>query len=129
MQDTKQALQEELDKLREQIAKLARSLFERLPGTRSYTELARQAVGEQVAQRGTAVASEHDLRDGLAGELAHGANGALLIHHQGIDGGQIDAISGATVTSRGVSLAVTEAAKVYEALKPQIAEQLKGFTK
>jgi len=45
------------------------------------------------------------------------------------DGGQIDAISGATVTSRGVALAMTQAAKVYEALKPQIAEQLKGFTK
>jgi electron transport complex protein RnfG len=44
-------------------------------------------------------------------------------------GGQIDAISGATITSQGVSVAVTEAAKVYEALKPQIAEQLKSFTK
>jgi electron transport complex protein RnfG len=43
-------------------------------------------------------------------------------------GGQIDAISGATITSQGVSLGVTEAAKVYEALKPQIAEQLKSFT-
>jgi electron transport complex protein RnfG len=45
------------------------------------------------------------------------------------DGGQVDAISGATVTSRGVSLAMTQAVKVYEALKPQIAEQLKSFTK
>jgi len=44
-------------------------------------------------------------------------------------GGQIDAISGATITSQGVCVAVTEAAKVYEALKPQIAEQLQGFTK
>jgi electron transport complex protein RnfG len=45
------------------------------------------------------------------------------------DGGQVDAMSGATVTSRGVSLAMTEAAKAYEALKPQIAEKLKSFKK
>ena len=45
------------------------------------------------------------------------------------DGGQVDAISGATVTSRGVSLALTDAVKVYQELKPQIAEQLKRFAK
>lgn len=45
------------------------------------------------------------------------------------DGGQIDAISGATVTSRGVSFAVSEASKLYHALKPKIAESLKGFSK
>jgi electron transport complex protein RnfG len=43
------------------------------------------------------------------------------------DGGQIDALSGATVTSRGVCAGVTEAGKIYERLKPKIAEQLKNF--
>ena len=45
------------------------------------------------------------------------------------DSGQVDAVSGATVTSRGVSIAVTEAGKFYKKLKPQIAEKLKEFTK
>lgn len=45
------------------------------------------------------------------------------------DGGQVDALSGATITSRGVSVAVTEAVKIYEKLKPQIADQLKTFSK
>lgn len=43
------------------------------------------------------------------------------------DGGQVDAISGATVTSKGVAAAVTEAAKTYSSLKPQLEEKLKGF--
>jgi len=43
------------------------------------------------------------------------------------DGGQVDALTGATVTSRGVSMAVTDAGKVYERLKPQIIEKLKAF--
>ncbi|HIJ42009.1 MAG TPA: RnfABCDGE type electron transport complex subunit G [Deltaproteobacteria bacterium] len=42
------------------------------------------------------------------------------------DGGQIDAMSGATVTSRGVSGTVIEAAKIYERLKPVIIEKIKG---
>ena len=41
------------------------------------------------------------------------------------DGGQIDAMSGATVTSRGVSGTVIEAAKIYERLKPVIIEKIK----
>ena len=45
------------------------------------------------------------------------------------DGGQVDAVSGATYTSRGVSDAVTDAGKIYQRLKPQIAEKLKGLTK
>jgi len=45
------------------------------------------------------------------------------------DGGQVDALSGATVTSRGVSAALTEAGKVYEKLKPQIADKAKTFAK
>ena len=44
-------------------------------------------------------------------------------------GGQIDAMSGATVTSQGVSVGVTGAAEIYEALKPQIVEQLNSFSK
>ena len=43
------------------------------------------------------------------------------------DGGQVDALSGATVTSRGVSVALTDAAAIYERLKPQIVEKLKVF--
>lgn len=45
------------------------------------------------------------------------------------DGGQVDALSGATVTSRGVGTALTEAVKIYERLKPQISEKLKEFPK
>ena len=45
------------------------------------------------------------------------------------DGGQVDAVSGATVTSRGVTVAATEAGNVYKKLKPEIAKKLKEFTK
>ena len=45
------------------------------------------------------------------------------------DGGQVDALSGATLTSRGVSAALTDAGKIYENLKPQIADKLKSFSK
>jgi len=44
------------------------------------------------------------------------------------DGGQVDAVSGATVTSRGVSAALTDADQIYERLKPKILENLKKFT-
>jgi Na+-translocating ferredoxin:NAD+ oxidoreductase subunit G len=43
------------------------------------------------------------------------------------DGGQVDAVSGATVTSRGVSTALTDAGNVYKRLKSQISEKMKGF--
>jgi len=43
------------------------------------------------------------------------------------DGGQIDAISGATVTSRGVCGGLTEAGNVYNRLKSQVAEKIKAF--
>lgn len=43
------------------------------------------------------------------------------------DGGSINAISGATLTSRAVSSAATEAAGIYQKLKPQIEEKLKEF--
>ncbi len=45
------------------------------------------------------------------------------------DGGQVDAVSGATLTSRGVSAALTDAGKVYKRLKTQLDEKMKGFTK
>lgn len=45
------------------------------------------------------------------------------------DGGQVDALSGATVTSRGVCIAVTDASAIYKRLKPQLVEQLKAFSK
>jgi electron transport complex protein RnfG len=41
------------------------------------------------------------------------------------DGGQVDALSGATVTSRGVSMALTDAGKIYQRLKPKIEAKLK----
>jgi electron transport complex protein RnfG len=43
------------------------------------------------------------------------------------DGGSINAISGATLTSRAVSSAATEAGKIYLQLKPQLTEKLKEF--
>ena len=45
------------------------------------------------------------------------------------DGGQIDAVSGATITSQGVCQGVTDSAKFYTRLKPQIVEQAKAFAK
>lgn len=42
------------------------------------------------------------------------------------DGGQVDALSGATVTSRGVSSALSEASSIYRRLKPKIEEKLKS---
>ena len=43
------------------------------------------------------------------------------------DGGSISAISGATITSRAVSSAATDADKIYQKLKGQIADNLKKF--
>lgn len=45
------------------------------------------------------------------------------------DGGQVDTVSGATVTSRGLAVAATEAGNIYKKLKPEIAKKLKEFTK
>ena len=45
------------------------------------------------------------------------------------DGGSINAISGATITSRAVSAATTDAEEIYQKLKPQIADHLKKFNK
>jgi len=41
------------------------------------------------------------------------------------DGGIIDAMSGATVTSKGVSIAAIQAKEIYQKLKPEIVKQLK----
>ena len=43
------------------------------------------------------------------------------------DGGTINAISGATITSRAVSSAATDAENIYEKLKSQIADKLKDI--
>jgi electron transport complex protein RnfG len=45
------------------------------------------------------------------------------------DGGNISALSGATITSRGVCATATEALARYRDLKPRIAEKVKSFHK
>ena len=45
------------------------------------------------------------------------------------DGGQISAISGATITSRAVCSATNEAVKIYGDLKPQLVEKIKAYKK
>ena len=45
------------------------------------------------------------------------------------DGGKITAISGATITSRGVCAAVTNAMTTFQKLEPRIEEQIKQFDK
>ncbi|MBU0987423.1 MAG: RnfABCDGE type electron transport complex subunit G [Proteobacteria bacterium] len=45
------------------------------------------------------------------------------------DGGKVNALSGATITSRAVCAAASDAGKTYQQLKPQIAEKLKEFNK
>jgi len=44
------------------------------------------------------------------------------------DGGSINALSGATITSRGVCGGLTDAGRIYQRLKPQISDKLKSFT-
>jgi electron transport complex protein RnfG len=43
------------------------------------------------------------------------------------DGGNVNAMSGATITSRAVCAAATEAGSIYQKLKPQLSEKLKEF--
>lgn len=45
------------------------------------------------------------------------------------DGGDINSLSGATITSRGVCAAASDAVAVYQRIKPQLAEKLKDTTK
>jgi Na+-translocating ferredoxin:NAD+ oxidoreductase subunit G len=46
-----------------------------------------------------------------------------------VDGGAVDAISGATITSRGVCAGVTSSSEFYKKLKPQIMEKAAAFAK
>jgi len=43
------------------------------------------------------------------------------------DGGNVDSISGATVTSRGVCAGITGSADMYQELKPKIMDKVKAF--
>jgi electron transport complex protein RnfG len=43
------------------------------------------------------------------------------------DGGQIDALTGATITTRGVCEAVTIAGDIYKRIKPKIQEKIKSM--
>lgn len=45
------------------------------------------------------------------------------------DGGKINALSGATITSRAVCAAATDVGNIYKTTKSQLAEKLEGFTK
>jgi len=45
------------------------------------------------------------------------------------DGGVVDAITGATVTSRGVCAGITASSEFYKRLKPQIIEKAAAFAK
>jgi len=45
------------------------------------------------------------------------------------DGGSINAISGATITSRAVSAAASEAADIYRKLEPELTAKMKEFGK
>lgn len=45
------------------------------------------------------------------------------------DGGEINALSGATITSRAVCLGTTNAIGIYKNLKPKLIEQLKSMSK
>jgi len=49
-------------------------------------------------------------------------------HNVKDDGGDITAMSGATVTSRAACKAVTRAGDIYEQVKSQIRDQVKNFT-
>ena len=45
------------------------------------------------------------------------------------DGGKVNAMSGATITSRAVCEAATEAGGIYQRMKPQLMDKLKEFNK
>ncbi|MFC1896813.1 RnfABCDGE type electron transport complex subunit G [Thermodesulfobacteriota bacterium] len=46
-----------------------------------------------------------------------------------VDGGRIDAVTGATITSRGVCSAVALAGDIYRRLKPQMVKDMEAFAK
>jgi len=45
------------------------------------------------------------------------------------DGGKVNALSGATITSRAVCAAAIQAGGIYQRMKPQLTEKLKEFNK
>lgn len=45
------------------------------------------------------------------------------------DGGNINALGGATITSRGVCAGVSQAIEIYKKLKPTLVKKLKDFSK
>ena len=45
------------------------------------------------------------------------------------DGGKVDAVSGATITSRGVAAALTEAGQIYKRLKPELVKKIQESKK
>jgi electron transport complex protein RnfG len=45
------------------------------------------------------------------------------------DGGTINSISGATITSRAVTSAATDVNEIYQRMKPQLIEQANSFGK
>ena len=45
------------------------------------------------------------------------------------EGGGVDAISGASITSKGICAAITDSEQSYERLKPQIVEKAAAFAK
>ena len=45
------------------------------------------------------------------------------------DGGNVDALAGATLTTRGISAALTQAVQIYDRLKPQLFEKAQAFSK
>ncbi len=45
------------------------------------------------------------------------------------DGGQIDALAGATITSRAVCAAASDAGTIYQRLKPEIEKEISGLSK
>ena len=73
---------------------------------------------------GSRAKDEPELWDQFKGKLLTG--GPFKVK---ADGGQVDAISGATYTSRGVAEALTHAGGLYKEIKPKLAEKLKEFNK
>ncbi|MDX9786820.1 MAG: RnfABCDGE type electron transport complex subunit G [Desulfobacterales bacterium] len=56
----------------------------------------------------------------------HAVSGSIKVTK---DGGDINALSGATITSRGVCVAASDAVTVYQRIKPQLIEKLKEIKK
>jgi len=77
----------------------------------------------------------HTETPGLGGEAKEDPDFAAQFAGLGLDkpvkvtkdGGEINALSGATITSRAVCAAATEALDVYKNLKPQLSEELEGM--